>query len=114
MRLLYDSVLPRSLSLESPAGVVLERWDGSDVSDSELVGQSAEQGYRGVIFWGRESLQQFELKESAQEAGVALIAVEADDPKAAKQRILKNLPALRRELGSSDCVLVLANEVRSV
>ncbi len=114
MRLLYDAVLPSSLALEAPVEWQLVRWDGSDVSDVELVGELHERGCRGVIFWGRESLQQADLTKTAREQGVALVAVEADDPIVAKQRILKNLPALRRGLGEHDCLLVLANEVRPV
>ena len=114
MRLLYDAVLPQSLFLEAPAGVEFERWDGPDVSDAELVRASGERGCRGVILWGRDSLQQADLRETARKAGVALVAVEAGDPIDAKQRILKNLSALRRKLADHDCLLVLANEVRPI
>ena len=112
MRFLYDAVLPQILSSEAPVGVEFDRWEGDEVSDAGLVRVSGERGYRGVILWGRESLQQADLRATARESGVALVAVEADDPIDAKQRILKNLPALRRELQDHDCLLVLANEVR--
>lgn len=114
MRLLYDAVLPQNLSSEAPAGVEFDRWEGDDVSDADLVRISGERGYRSLILWGRESLQQADLWSTARESGVALVAVEADDPIDAKQRILKNLPAIRRELQDHDCILVLANEVRPV
>ncbi len=114
MRFLYDAVLPQSLSLEAQTGVTFDRWDGSAVSDAELVRASAERGCRGVILWGRDSLQQADLRDTAQEAGVALVAVEADNPVEAKQRILRNLPALRRKLADHDCLLVLAGEVRPI
>lgn len=114
VRLLYDAVLPQSLSLEGPAEVEFQRWDGSDVSDAELVRASEERGCRGVILWGRDSFQQADLRDTAHQTGVALIAVEADNPIDAKQRILKNLPALRRKLAEHDCLLVLSNEVRPV
>ena len=114
MRLLCDAVLPSSLAFEAPAETEFVRWDGSDVSDVELVRASAERGCRGVVFWGRDSLQQADLRETARQAGVVLVAVEADDPIVAKQRILKNLSALLRELSEHDCLLVLANEVRPV
>ncbi|MCY3963115.1 MAG: hypothetical protein OXN79_09440 [bacterium] len=112
MRLLYDAVLPNSLSQEAPANFELDRWDGEAVSDAELVRASGERGCRGVILWGRDSLQQADLQETAQEAGVALVAVEADNPIDAKNRILKNLSALHRTLEDNDRLLVLANEVR--
>lgn len=112
MRFLYDAVLPQILSSEAPAGVEFVRWDGADVSDAELVQVSGQRGYRGLLLWGRESLQQADLRVTAREAGVALVAVEADDPIDAKQRILKNLSAIRRELQDHDCLLVLATEVR--
>lgn len=114
MRFLYDALLPETLSSEAPAGVELVRWSGTEVSDAELICLSGEEGYRGVILWGRESLQQADLRDRAQEAGVALIAVEAGDPIDAKQRILKNLSTLRQSLRDHDCLLVLANEVRPV
>lgn len=112
MRFLYDAVLPQILSSEAPAGVEFVRWDGADVGDAQLVRISGERGYRGLMLWGRESLQQADLRTTAREAGVTLVAVEADNPIDAKQRILKNLPAIRREMQDHDCLLVLANEVR--
>jgi len=112
MRFLYDAVLPHNLALEAPAEVAFDRWDGPDVSDADLVRASGERGCRGVILWGRNSLQQVDLRDTAQQAGVALVAVEADNPIEAKRRILKNLSALRRKLQDHDCLLVLANEVR--
>ncbi|MXW42981.1 MAG: hypothetical protein F4X48_02175 [Acidimicrobiia bacterium] len=112
MRFLCDAVFPQTLSSEAPAEVEFVRWDRSDVSDAELVRASGERGCRGVIFWGQDSLQQVDLREIAQEIGVALVAVEADDPIDAKQRILKNLSRLRRKLDEYDCLIVLANEVR--
>ncbi len=42
------------------------------------------------------------------------MAVEADNPIDAKNRILKNLSALHRTLEDNDRLLVLANEVRSL
>lgn len=112
MRLLYDALLPEILASESPAGVDLVRWNGGDATDAELVRESAIEGYRGVILWGRESLQQSDLQETAEAVGVALIAVEARDPVEAKQRILKNLAAVRKRLQEHDCLLVLSSEVR--
>ena len=112
MRLLYDAVFPQSLSLEAPVEVECDRWDGDDVADADLVRDAGDRGYRGVILWGGESLQQADLRVTARDSGVALVAVEADDPIDAKQRILKNLSALRRKLADHDCLLVLANEVR--
>ncbi|MYG94589.1 MAG: hypothetical protein F4138_06320 [Acidimicrobiia bacterium] len=111
MRFLCDAVFPQTLSSEAPAGVELVRWDGSDVSDVEFVRASGERGYRGVILWGRGSLRQADLRAIARESGVALVAVEADDPIDAKQRILKNLSGLRRQLDEHDCLIVLANKV---
>lgn len=114
MRLLYDAVLPSSLAFEAPAEAEFVRWDGGDVSDAELVRESGDRGFRGVVLWGRDSLQQADLPETAHEVGVALVAVEANDPIVAKQRILKNLSALLRELSEHDCLVVLANEVRHI
>lgn len=112
LRLLYDAALPQSLSHEAPAGVELERWNGADVSDGHLVLSAAESGCRGVVLLGRDSLEQSDLREVAREAGVALIAAATDNPVEAKQRILKHLDALRRELPDHDCLLVFAAEVR--
>ena len=114
MRLLYDAVLPSSLALDAPADAEFVRWDGSDVSDVELVRESDEKGCKGVVFWGRESLQQADLRETARETGVVLVAVEADDPIDAKRRLLKNLSSLLQKLDKHHCLLVLAHEVRPV
>ena len=114
MQFFYDAVLPQSLSAESPPGVIFHRWDGSDISDKEFVRESAKRGCRGVIFWGRDSLQQADRRNTAQETGVALVAVEADSPVSAKHRILKNLSGLQRKLNDHNCLLILANEVRPV
>ena len=65
-----------------------------------------------MIFLGRDSLEQPDLRRLARELGVALIAVATDDPIEAKRRIIKNRKALRRLLDNQDCVLVLSNEVR--
>lgn len=114
MRLLYDATLPQSLAHEASAEVEFQRWQGEAASDAEFVRVAGEKECRGVILMGRHSLQQPDLRETATEAGVALVAVEADNPIKAKERILKNLSALRRELENHDCLLVLANEVRPI
>ena len=112
MRLLYDARLPRSLALEVDATLELERWMGGSVTDAELVQAAASGDFVGVILLDRDSLSQVEVRTAAQEAGVALIAVEADGPLEAKLRVLKNSSRLRRSLSQHDCLLVLANEVR--
>ena len=113
MLLLYDSVLPQNLADEARS-LDLQRWDGADVPDKELVRFVSEQGGRGVVFLGRDSLEQPDLRRLANLLGVALIAVATDDPIEAQRRIVKNRNALRRVLDSENCVLVLANEVRPV
>ena len=114
MRFLYDSVLPQSLAEEAPVGVTLDRWDGGDEQDTALIRAAAHRGYRGVLFYERDSLEQPELRRIASEKGVALVAVEATDPIEAKVRVLQNLPPLRRMLADHNCLLVLAREVRGV
>lgn len=111
MWLLYDAVLPQSLSDEDRTGV-LRRWSGADVSDEDLVRAVSEQGGRGLILLGRDSLEQPDLRRLAQELGVALIAATTDDPIEAKRRILKNLKSLKRLLNTEECVLIMASEVR--
>ena len=112
MRRLYDAVLPQSLAFETSAELELRRWNGADESDTDFVRASANRGYDGVILFGRDSLEQPELREAAREAGVALVAVAADDPIKAKHRILNNMSSLRRKLRDHTCLLVLAREVR--
>lgn len=114
LRLLYDAALPQSLSHEARAGAELERWNGADVSDGDLVLSAAERGCRGVILLGRDSLEQSDLRGVARETGVALIAAATDNPVEAKQRILKHLDALRRGLDDHECLLVFATGVRPV
>ena len=113
MRLLYDAVLPQSLSHEAPAGVEFVRWDGVDVSDTDLARAAVEKGCRAVVLLGREALEQPELRDVARGVGVALVAVATDNPVDAKRNVLKNLDALRRELANHECLLVFASEVRS-
>ncbi|MCY4632681.1 MAG: hypothetical protein OXE75_17615 [bacterium] len=112
MKLLYDAVLPPSLSVEARGTLDLHRWEGTDAADTVLVRSAADSGYRGVIFLDRSSLDQPGLRTTAEEVGVALVAVDASDPIEAKQRILRNAPSLRRKLADHDCLLVLAGEVR--
>ena len=112
MRLLYDAVLPQSLSHEAPAGVELLRWDGGDVPDASLVRAAAERGCRGVVLLGRDSLEQSDLREIGRGVGVALVAAATHNPIDAKRHLLKNLDALRRALAKHDCLLIFAAEVR--
>ena len=112
MRLLYDAVLPESLAEEAPAGVTLDRWDGGEAPDTALIRAAASRGYWGVLFYGRDSLEQQELREVARKVGVVLVAVDADDPIDARGRVLHNCSRLRRMLADHDCLLVLAREVR--
>ena len=112
MRLLYDAVLPQSLSHEAPAGVELECWDGADVPDADLVKAAAERGCRGVVLLGRDSLEQSDLRGIGREVGVALVATATHNPVEAKRNVLKNLDALRKELANHECLLVFAAEVR--
>ena len=112
MHLLYDSVLPQSLSHEAPTEVELERWAGGEVSDCELIRLAAEKECRAVILLGRDSLEQPEMRAIAKQQGIALVAVATDSPIEAKKRILKNLTAIRSGLANHDCLMVMAASVR--
>ena len=112
MRLLYDAVLPQSLSHEAPAGVELVRWDGADVPDAALIAAAVERGCRGVVLLGRDSLEQSDLRKVGREVGVALVATATHNPVEAKRHLLENLAALRQELSNQECLLVFAAEVR--
>jgi len=112
VRFLYDAVLPQNLADEAPAGITLDRWDGGDEQDSALIRAAADRGYRGVLFYDRDSLEQPDLRRLASERGIALVAVEARDPIEAKVRVLRNFGRLRRLMVDHDCLLVLAREVR--
>jgi len=113
MRLLYDAVLPGSLAEEAPAGITLDRWDSDDQTDTALIRAASHRGYQGVLFYGRDSLEQQELREIAREVGVVLVAVEAEDPIEARGRVLHNHSRLRRMLTDHQCLLILAREVRN-
>ncbi len=112
MRFLYDAVLPQNLAEEAPAGVTLDRWEGGDEPDSALIRTAADRGYRGVLFYDRDSLEQPDLRRLASERDVVLVAVEARDPIEAKIRLLRHLPRIRRMLADHQCLLVLAGGVR--
>lgn len=106
MKLLYDAVLPSSLADETRHGMELIRWDGGEEQDAALVLLAADCGYRGVIFFEPDSLEQPELREIARENGVALVGVKAQDPFEAKRRILNNLHLIRTAISAHDCILV--------
>lgn len=91
MKLLYDAVLPSSLAAETRHGMELIRWEGGEEQDTALVLLAADRGYRGVIFFEPDSLEQPELREIAREKSVALVGVRASDPFEAKRRILNIL-----------------------
>ena len=113
MRLLYDAVLPESLAEEAPAGITLDRWDSDDRPDSELIRTAGKRGYQGVLFYGRDSLEQQELREISRKVGVVLVAVDAEDPIEARARVLYNHSRLRRNFFKHKCLLILAREVRN-
>lgn len=112
MRLLIDAVLPESTASEAPAGVTIVRFSESGVSDEELLRIAARDGYRAAVLFDRSSLSQPGLRQLARELGVGLVAVQADDPVEAKERLLLNLDHLRQALASASVVLVLASEAR--
>ncbi len=112
MRLLYDAVLPKSLSLEAPAQCELLRWDGNDVDDRELVKIASERGCRALILLGRDSLEQPDLRKVAEQAGVALITVATEHPLKAKQRVLKHFGTIREKITDHNCLIILSAEVR--
>lgn len=118
MRLLYDSRLPQGLEFEARAahaGTAIDfvRWSGGGISDAALIRVAAEDGFAGLVLLDRDSLSQADLRTTAREAGIALVAIAAEDPLEAKQRLLRNLASLRRVLLEHDCILVLANAVRA-
>ena len=112
MRLLYDAALPHSLADDAPAGVEFVRWAGGEANDATLIRTAANQECSAVLLYGRDSLAQPELRTTASEVGVALVAVDAQDPIEAKGRILGNFGRLRKMLTDHDCLLVLARDVR--
>lgn len=119
MKLLFDARMPQSLAFEAASvadrgAFELVRWLGGDISDIELLESAAEQGFHGVVLLGRDSLAQAELRSVADRVGVAIIAVVADGPYEAKQRLVSNLVGVRRSLSEHNCLLVLANEVRPI
>ena len=112
VRILFDAVLPESLAEESPAGVQLIRWEDGYVDDATLVRTAALRGYRALLLYERDSLEQPDVQSIAAEVGVALVAVDASDPIEAKVRILRNFRRLRKMLTEHNCLLVLASTVR--
>ncbi len=112
VKLLVDATFPETVETEAPAGVEVLRWPGGEVSDEDLLRAGAHQGTRGVVFFDRRSLYQPGLRELAAELRLALLAVEADDPVDAKDRLLQNLAHVRKVLNTCEVVLILANEAR--
>lgn len=114
VKLLYDATLPQSLEREAPPWAELIRWKGRDEGDLEVVQAAANQGCRGVIFFERDSLEQSAVQDLARDKGVALVAVEAQDPIKGMRRILRNLRGLQSVLSNHDCILVMAKSVRPI
>ena len=112
MRLLADAILPETVESEAPPGSEVVRWTGGEDSDEDLIRAAAHEGFRGVVFFDRRSVYQPGLRDLARSLGVGLIAVDADDPIDAKDRLFHNLAHIRSALQSSTVVLVLADEVR--
>jgi len=112
VRFLVDAVFPAAVEHEAPTGVEFVRWSDGDISDNELLRVAVEQSARGVVLFDRNSLSQEGLIELADELGVALIAVEANDPIKAKDRLIKNFNEVRRELAVGQFVLVLGGGAR--
>ena len=112
MRLLFDAVLPQTLALEAPDEFGLERWDGSEVSDAELVQAAADRKCQGLILLGRDSLEQPDLRTVAQMHGVGLVAVATNSPIEAKQRVLNHLSAITSGLAHHECLVLFASGVR--
>ncbi len=115
MKLLIDTVLPATLTADAPAGIDFERWKKSDgQNDSDLLYYAAKEGFRGVVFLDRISLEQPGMRQLAKELGIALIAIDASDPIQARERLIRHSARLRRKLGESQFVLILGSEVRSM
>jgi len=114
VKLLVDAILPETVVTEAPPGVEVLRWSEGDVSDEDLLRAGARQGARGVVFLDRRSLYQPGLREVAAQLGVALVAVEVNDPVEAKERLFQNLDHVRNALTMSEAVLVLAHEARPI
>lgn len=114
MRLLVDAALPASIVSDAPAGVTFVRFADSVVSDEDFLRTAARRDCRAAVFLDRNSLSQPGLRELANELGIGLVAVQADDPVEAKERLLANFDHLRQALTESSVVLVLATEARQM
>jgi len=112
VRLLCDSSLPASLELDAPADVELKRWTGPCLADEDLASAAAQRGFQGVVVLDRNSLHQPSLRQRCAELGLSLIAVEADDPLEAKDRVVRNIGKIRSALADSQVLVVLARTVR--
>jgi hypothetical protein len=114
VRLLVDAMLPETVVTEAPPGVEVLRWSGGDVSDEDLLRAGAHEDVRAVVFLDRRSLYQPGLRELAAQLQVALVAIEADDPVEAKDRLFQNLDHVRKALNTCEVVLVLAHDARPI
>lgn len=112
MKFLVDAVLPATLNAEAPANISFERWKKPVAQDTELISHAAAEGFRGVVFFGRNSLEQPGIRQLAEESGIALIAIDASDPIQARDRLLSHIERIRTILNETRFVLVLASEAR--
>ena len=90
------------------------RWTGTDDGDEVLLEVAAREGFRAVVLYERNSLSQPGLLNLAARLGVGVVAIEADDPIEAKERLLLNFDKLRHALNVSNAVIVFASEARPI
>ena len=74
------------------------RWTGTDDGDEVLLEVAAREGFRAVVLYERNSLSQPGLLNLAARLGVGVVAIEADDPIEAKERLLLNFASIENVL----------------
>ena len=112
MRLLVDQGFPVSVQQYRTPNLELWRWnfEGS-ASDLEFVRFAAHDGFQGVVFLGIVALMSAEVRETASDEGLSLLATKTVDPMQALIAIGTNVAAVERLAVAGSCLVVHSREV---
>jgi len=114
VKLLLDSAFPRGAIDRGHSGVALERWDGGEQSDSELLVTARTNGYDGVVFLGHSALARSPILESVKTEPVIAVITYSDVPTQATRHLEAALKTLKQSARPHEIWLVLAVGARKV
>ena len=111
MRILLDQPFPVTAGQLQPREVSLERWQGVDISDAELISEAVEDNYNAVAFLGRAVLARPELLRQLDQSRLPAIIVAEADPIQGMLAMLAHLRAIESKLSPSGACIVHSTRV---